>query len=283
MGGPAGAISQIYVRSALRSPVSWIAVLAALFYTVMVSLDEPFFLSQAGIELGVIESVLHVFGSNVLYTTWGLFIPLLFVIVPMLNKSEQERLVAVRGGGRTELWVAKVLAIAKLSALLLGTVLLVAVALIAPGRELSVHNWTAEYVEVTRAVAASPEGSLDPNYYRVANDYLVETKRPWTVALLQAGLLVLAFVVAGTLFAALAHYIKHPAFTFIVVAAYWLLILVPFGSAAAILWFFSPQMHIALDSRSVQFPYWVSYLYLLSSFVIFNVAGWRGQQRAVVG
>jgi len=282
VGGPAAAISQIYVRGALRSPVSWIAVSAALFYTVMVSVDEPFYLSQAGIELGVIEMILHVF-ANILYTTWGLFVPLLFVIMPMLNKGEQERLVAVRAGGRTELWAAKVLAIAKLSALLLGTVLLVTVVLIAYGRELSVHDWTDEYVEVTRAVAASPEGSLDPNYYRVANEYLVETKRPLIVAVLQVGLFVLAFVVAGTLCAALAHHIEHPAFTFIATTAYWLLILVPVGSAAATLWFFSPQMHIALESRSVQFPYWVSYLYLLASFVIFNVVGWRGQQRAVVG
>ncbi len=282
MGGPAAAISQIYVRSALRSPVSWIAVSTALFYTVVVSVDEPFYLSQAGIDLGVIETVLHVFG-NVLYTTWGLFIPLLFVIMPMLYKGEQERLVAVRAGGRTELWAAKVLAIAKLSALLLGLVLLVAVVLIAPGRELFVRDWTDEYVEVTRAVAASPEGSLDPNYYRVANEYLVETKRPWIVAVLQMGLFALAFVVAGTLCAALAHHIEHQAFTFIAAAAYWLLILVPPGGAAATLWFFSPAWHIALEPRSVEFPYWVSYAYLLASFVVLNVAGWRGQQRAVVG
>lgn len=282
MGGPAAAISQIYVRSALRNPVSWIAVSAALLYTVMVSVDEPFFLSHAGIELGVIETVLHVF-NNVLYTTWGLFIPLLFVIMPMLYKGEQERLVAVRAGGRTELWAAKVLAIAKLSVLFLGMVLLVAVVLIAPGRELSVRDWTDEYVEVTRAVAASPEGSLDTNYYRVANEYLVETKHPWSVAVLQTGLFVLAFVVAGTLCAALAHHIEHQAFTFIATAAYWLLILVPPGGAAVTLWFFSPAMHIALEARSAEFPYWVSYTYLAASFVVLNVVGWRGQQRAVVG
>ena len=282
MRGPAAAISRIHVRGALRSPLSWVAVSAALFYTVMVSVDEPFYLSQAGIELGVIETVLHVFG-NVLYTTWGLFIPLLFVIMPILYKGEQERLVAVRAGGRTELWVAKVLAVTKLSALLLGTVLLVAVALIAPGRELSVHDWTDEYVEVTRAVAASPEGSLDPNYFRVANEYLVETKRPLIVTVLQAGLFLLAFVVAGTFCAALAHHIEHQGFAFIATAAYWLLILVPAGSAAITLWFLSPQMHIALESRSAQFPFWVSYVYLLASFVVLNVVGWRGQQRAVVG
>ncbi len=282
MGGRVAAISQIYVRGALRSPMSWVVVSAALFYTVMVSVDEPFYLSRAGIDLGLIETVLHVFG-NVLYTTWGLFIPLLLMIMPMLYKGEQERLVAVRAGGRTELWAAKALAVAKLSALLLGVVLLTVVAITAPGRELSVRDWTDEYVEVTRAVAASPEGSLDPNYYRVANEYLVETKQPWLVAVLQTGLFLLAFIVAGTLCAALAHHIEHPAFTFIAAAAYWLLILVPVGGAAATLWFFSPQMHIVLESRSAQFPYWVSYLYLLASFVIFNVVGWRGQQRAVVG
>jgi len=282
VGGPAAAISQIYVRSALRSPVSWIAASAALFYTVMVSLDEPFLLSQAGIELGVIETVLHVF-ANILYTTWGLFIPLLFVIIPMLYMGERERLVAVRAGGRTELWAAKVLAIVKLSVLLLGMVLAVVVVLTAPGRELSVRNWTDEYVEVTRAVAASPEGSLDPNYYRVANEYLAEAKQPWLIAVLQAGLFVLALVAAGTLCAGLAHRIEHPAFTFIAAAAYWLLILVPPGGAAETLWFFSPQMHIALEARSAQFPYWVSYVYLVAAFVIFNIIGWRGHQRAVVG
>jgi len=283
MGRRALVISQMHVRSALQNPVSWIAISAAVFKTIFVSDEWPFHLAEAGIELSLVETVLHVFFSSYHYTTWGLFLPFLFIVSPMLYATEHERLVATRAGDRSALWAAKLIAVVHLSVLFVATVVVVSLVLIAPNRELSLFDWSSGYVEVTRQVLSAPEGSLDPNYYLVANEYLVQAKRPVSAAALQAGLLVLALTVVGSLCAVLSQHIERQAFTLIAVAGYWLLFLIPPGSAAVALWFVSPQAHIVLGLRSAQFPYWVSFLYLLGSLVFLNAAGWYSQRKAALG
>lgn len=276
MGGSALAISWLYVKSALLNPVTWFAMSGAAVYITMMSLHWPVALRQAGIEIGLVELAMVVFGDGWLLL-WGMFLPFVFIVSPMLYAQERERLVAYRAKGRSCLWAAKVLAVAQLSTLYSGILILLCVALLAPAGQVSLLGWTEGYAEKVQRVASEPEGSIDVNYAWVVNEYLYRTTSPVGATFLQAALLLAALLVTGSLCAVLAQVFERQALTLTAVVA--ILIL----DRATELVFFAPQSHAMLAVRSAELPYWVSALYLASLFLALNAAGWYRQQKVPLG
>jgi len=276
------AISRLYVRSALRNPLAWLAASASLAYTVITSIDEPFFLARAGLHLSATETFLHIIGNNALYTTWGLFLPYVIILAPVLHDPERERLLAVRAQTRSAVWTAKILAATKLAALVLVAAFTLIAAVTIPGRALSLARWTDAFVETSEKAANDAEHLLlDAEAYRVANAYLASDMRPWAVTASQIGVMLLAFVAAASLCAVLGLHLPRSSVAVIATCMWWLLVLLPPGFAAV--WLISPQYHILLSVRSMQFPYWVSAAYLLSCLTILNIIGWSAVRKGRLG
>lgn len=282
MAAPALTISRLYVRSALRNPLAWLAASAALVYTVITSIDEPFFLARAGLRLDAIEMFLHVLGNNAYYVTWGLFLPYMLIVGPVFHDPGLERLLAVRARTRSALWAAKMLAATKLAALVLLAASTVIAAAAVPGRTLSLAAWSDAFVETSQKAANDPEHLLlAAESYRVANIYLASDMRPWSTAVCQIGLMMLAFMAGASMCAVLAQHFSLSSVGLIGTSIWWLIILLP--PAFSALWPVSPAYHIVLSTRSAQFPYWISAAYLFACLAILNTVGWCSMRKASLG
>lgn len=282
MAAPAVAISRLYVRSALRNPLAWLAASAALVYTVITSIDEPFFLARAGLRLSAIEVFLHVLGNNVFYATWGLFLPYILIVCPVFHDPGLDRLLAVRARTRSALWAAKMLAATKLAALVLVAVSAVIAAATVPGRTLSLTRWSDAFVETSQKAASDPEHLLlAAESYRVANIYLASDMKPWSATVFQTSLMLLAFVAGASMCAVLAQRLSLSSVALIGTSAWWLTVLLP--PAFSALWPISPAYHILLSARSAQSPFWVSAAYSLACLTILSTIGWVSMRKVALG
>lgn len=286
------ALSRFYVRIALLNPVSWIALCGSLFATWIASDILATSLAHEGIELGLIELVVHVSGDPN-YTTWGLFACFTFIVSPMLYARNHERLIAHRAGGRTELWIAKLMAVVQLAVPFLGVAVLLSTVLVASAAEpSSPGRWSDGYAEAARMVASALEAPFDQRgqvltatdrYHMLANVYLFETATPLSVALMQVVVFTLALSLVGVLCAVLAQVVKSQAVTLIAVMVYLVSPLVSPAVVPPAARFAAPQGHVYTLYRSAEFPYTDSLVFLASSLVALTVLGWLQSRRTFLG
>lgn len=277
MNRAAYAIARFYAKLALRNPATLFAMGGAIGYTVLTSMDEATRLQHSGLRLNLLEVMFQIF-DNPLYTTFGLFVPFLIIVSPLFYIKDLERLIAYRASHRSNLWIAKVLAIVQITIVFLSTAFLIALAITALQYPVA-FEWSDAYAQLAKS-STNPAERPD---YRVANAYLYQTHNPLSVLVLQVLLFFASFVLVGVLSAVFAQIFQRPAVTLILVAMYWIVALAPAGMVPPVLTFLSPQAHLLLQIRSFALPFAVSFLYLVPTLVLSFLLGQMKTKRAILG
>ncbi|MBT9283076.1 MAG: hypothetical protein KM312_10635 [Hydrogenibacillus schlegelii] len=271
-------IARLYILFVLRNPVVFVAMGSAIIYAAFEAMNGLAALRE--IQLTCLEAV-YLIQENALFHTYGLFVPFLVLISPLLSSKDLERIVAFRASRRTDLWVAKVLAIAVLAVFFLAVPFLLI--LIAA----SLHHspalmWSEAFLQLAESSDGSVTGIFAHPAFPSAVLFLIQAHRPWSVLVLQGLLFLVSFVLSGMLGAVLADLLRRPALALMLVVVFWVSALVPPGTLPFIVSFLSPETHLLLVNRSL-FSYLVSFQYLVPASVLVFLLGQRLTTRAVLG
>lgn len=278
MNRAALSIARLYILFALRNPVMFVAMGGAIIYAAFETMNGLAALRE--IQLTCLEAV-YLIQENALFHTYGLFVPFLVLISPLLSSKDLERIVAYRASRRTDLWVAKVLAIAVLAVFFLAVPFLLI--LIAA----SLHHspalmWSEAFLQLAESSDGSVAGIFAHPAFPSAVLFLTQAHSPWSVLVLQGLLFLVSFVFSGMLGAVLADLLRRPALALMLVVVFWVSALVPPGTFSFIVSFLSPETHLLLVNRSL-FNYLVSFQYLVPASVLVFLLGQRLITRAVLG
>ena len=265
-------ISRLYTNLALRNPVTFFAMGGMIAYSLLTSMDDIAILHHNRVQLNVPEVVFSIF-NNQRYTTYGLFFPFLFIIFPMFYAKDLERLIAGRTFCRSDFWTARVLAIVQIAFIYLGIAFLIVLTSAMLNFPFSLE-WSDAYGQYIR------------EYTEMVGlcgfAYLYREYNPLSVAILQALLFLISFIFVGVLSAVLVQIIERQMIAFIAVSLYWIVALVGYMAPPTLV-FLSPATHLLLNGRSPEFPFIVSFFYLVSVLALLAIFGSLRAQKAVLG
>lgn len=265
-------ISRFYTKLVLRNPVTLFAMAGMIAYSALTSSNDIAIFQHNAEQLNVLEVIFYIFNSQ-LYTTYGLFFPFLFVVFPMFYAKDLERLIAWRAYRRSDIWTAKVFAIMQITIMFLGVALFIVLAAVLPNYPFSLE-WSDAFGQLVRE-------SARPSLLN-QSEYLYWEYNPLSVAIVQTLLFLVGFMLVGVLGAVLVQLFERQMVAFIAVSLYWIVALVPWMVPSTLV-FLSPATHLVLHTRSLQFPFALSFLYFASALVIFVIFGSLRAQKINLG